>query len=374
MSNDLLLNEFQTKLEEAWRQLDILLTITELVGQKPELESIEDVMSLLAKKLDAEKGIIFLKDLKGRKPDEMMAKFVYGLNPDLIGKLTSSVGIGIIGQITKDGLFIMQNDGNVLTKDSLLSQLKIKIQSFLGVPIRLGEEVEGVLCILNKDSKNGFIESDERISSCVAIGLTPIIRRFQLLEIQRDYSELIRVFGRAIEAKDMYTRDHSMKVSLYAELTAKEFNLSKKEIEMLKVAGFLHDIGKVEIPEEILTKPNSLTDEEYEKVKKHPIASCNILNPIDVFKEIIPLIRGHHERMDGKGYPDKCNADELPLPVRILTVVDAYDAMTSDRAYRKRKDPEDAIEELQRKSRSQFDPEVVEKFLEARRKNPDKIR
>ncbi|MBI4689696.1 MAG: PAS domain S-box protein [Nitrospirae bacterium] len=173
----------------------------------------------------------------------------------------------------------------------------------------------------------------------------------------------------AIEAKSPWTRGHSERVTEYALKIGKEMGLSDDVLDDLRMAGLLHDIGKIGTYDGILDKPEELTDEEYEIVKKHPVKGMDMLLPIKQLRHIIPWIRGHHERYDGKGYPDGLKGEEISPQARILAVADTFDSMTAERPYRETPGKEKAIEELKKYSGTQFDPEVVEAFLRVLHKN-----
>ena len=167
----------------------------------------------------------------------------------------------------------------------------------------------------------------------------------------------------AIEAKSPWTKGHSERVMKSAFKIGKEMGLADEELEELRIAALLHDIGKIGTYDEILDKPEKLTDEEYEIVKRHPKKGVDVLLPIRQLAGIIPWIRGHHERYDGRGYPDGLKGEEIPLQARILAVADTFDSMTAERPYRETPDKEKAVEELKRCSGTQFDSKVVEAFL-----------
>jgi putative two-component system response regulator len=173
----------------------------------------------------------------------------------------------------------------------------------------------------------------------------------------------IRAISDALDQKDTYTHGHSKRVTLYALILGRALNLDNATLEKLQLAGLLHDIGKIGTPEKILNKPGGLTHEEYAKIKEHPGKGREILKNIRQLKEISSWLRSHHEKYDGTGYPDGLKADEIPLPARILAVADTYDAMTSDRSYRKGLPHEVAVEEIKRCVDTQFDPMVVDVFL-----------
>jgi putative two-component system response regulator len=161
-------------------------------------------------------------------------------------------------------------------------------------------------------------------------------------DLERAENVLVSL-ANALEAKDAYTRGHSDRVATYAEGLGREAGLSDRDCRDLHRAGLLHDIGKIGIPLEYLQKPGKLTTEEYEVIKLHPTIGSEICKPLRTMAPLLPLIRGHHERLDGSGYPDRLKGDAIPLPVRCLTVADIYDALTSDRAYRRALPSEGAL-------------------------------
>ncbi len=167
-----------------------------------------------------------------------------------------------------------------------------------------------------------------------------------------------------IDAKDKYTHGHSLKVAKYSEILAKKLNLPKKVETTIFEGALIHDIGKIGIPDAILLKPGKLTDIEFQIIKTHPVIGRNILEPLKKnFGKIIEIAYHHHERFDGKGYPDGLKGENIPLEVRIVTISDSFDAMTSDRAYRKGMPIDIGFEELKKNRGTQFDPELVDIFI-----------
>lgn len=167
----------------------------------------------------------------------------------------------------------------------------------------------------------------------------------------------------AIEAKSPWTKGHSERVMKYALKTGREMGLSDDALDDLSIAALLHDIGKIGTSDGVIDKPGKLTYEEYEIVKKHPGKSWDVLSPIKQLNHIISWIRGHHERYDGRGYPDGLKGEEIPLQARMLAVADTFDSMTAERPYRETPGKEKAVEELKRCSGTQFDSKVVEALL-----------
>ena len=185
-------------------------------------------------------------------------------------------------------------------------------------------------------------------------------------KLQSDNIQLfdtIKVLALALDARDHYTHGHSREVTEYAVAIAQEMGLSVKEIEIIRDAGILHDIGKIGIADALLLKPGRLTDEEYEQIKKHPEIGKSILEPVQCLADKIPLIYHHHERIDGTGYPQGLSGDDIPLGARILAIADSYQAMTSDRPYRKALSMQVAISELEKFRGRQFDSKIVDVFL-----------
>lgn len=175
--------------------------------------------------------------------------------------------------------------------------------------------------------------------------------------------QTILAFSEAIGARDDYTRGHSERVAEYAQMIAAAMGLGDLN-QLVYVAALVHDVGKIGIPEAILNKPAKLTDAEFQRIQEHTVTGANILKRIYTFSNLVSIVRAHHERYDGKGYPDGLAGEEIPLISRIIAVADSFEAMTSDRSYRKRFSIEYALEELKRCAGSQFDPVVVEHFVE----------
>ena len=187
-------------------------------------------------------------------------------------------------------------------------------------------------------------------------------RQQHLEETEALHLRTIEGLAMAIEAKDQETHDHLFRVRNYVEIVGKALHLSKVEMNALHTAALLHDIGKLAVPEHIINKPGRLTPEEFERMKIHPAVGADILERVKFPYPVVPIVRSHHEWWNGKGYPDGLKGDEIPIGARILTVVDCFDALTSDRPYRKGKSLDDAMTLVRSLSGTQFDPEVVDVF------------
>ena len=176
-----------------------------------------------------------------------------------------------------------------------------------------------------------------------------------------------------LELKDKYTRGHSSRVADYTSMIAKEMNFTTEEVKFFHIAAHLHDIGKVIISDSIINKKGKLTEEEFEKIKKHPVTGYEILNKVKGLKEMAQIIRGHHERWDGEGYPDKLKGENILIGSRIITVADAFDAMTSTRSYRTALGIQKSLEILEKNKWKQFDGEIVDIFIKIIKENGRKL-
>ena len=224
---------------------------------------------------------------------------------------------------------------------------------------------KGVKDIAVAYKESEFDYSDIYIAEFFAAQVFVIIEKQKLLnELKGNYEKIIGALSLAIDTKDHETHGHSLETMNYAIKIAEKLKLSDEEKEKIKYASLLHDIGKINVSSAILNKPSSLTEEEYEKVKKHPADGANILNKLNIFSEILPIILYHHEHFNGKGYPFQLKGKDIPLGSRICAIADAYSVMRSDRPYRKAMTKEDAVAELKRCAGSQFDSELVDVFLE----------
>lgn len=191
--------------------------------------------------------------------------------------------------------------------------------------------------------------------------------------LEKSYLESIEVLRKTVEVKDVYTRGHSDRVSEYSLLIGEKLNLPPEQMKTLKIGALFHDIGKIGIPDAILLKTDKLTDDEYSEIKNHPAIGAHILSNASIFADIIPIVKHHHERYDGKGYPARLAGEDIPYLARIVAVADTFDAMTSRRSYRQALDFDYTMNEIERCKGTQFDPAIADVFLEILRTNQDKI-
>ena len=193
-------------------------------------------------------------------------------------------------------------------------------------------------------------------------------------ELERAYLDTIGILRQTVEAKDPYTRGHSDRVSEYSVLIGKKLGLDEKTLHILKIGGLFHDIGKIGIPDSILLKESKLSDEEYSQIKNHPMIGVHMLGDAAIFTDILPIVKHHHERYDGRGYPSQLVGDDIPYVARIAAVADTFDATTSKRSYRDSLPIDVVRAEIERCSGTQFDPNIAKVFLDIMDNDFDLIR
>ncbi|MBN1625122.1 MAG: response regulator [Deltaproteobacteria bacterium] len=235
---------------------------------------------------------------------------------------------------------------------------------FMWIPFNIRNQPFGVLIVAEKEEEKAFDDEDEFILMFLAERTALNIENMALYDnlMESLMASLMSLMG-AIEAKDPYTQQHSSRVTEYSLKTARIMGCSHDDIQRLESISPIHDIGKIGIHDSILNKPGNLTEQEFRQIRKHPLIGVNIVSPLGMDSEEKAIIRNHHERWDGKGYPDGLRGINIPRLARILSVADAFDAMKSSRAYRKALPFSKCLKELRDNSGTQFDPEVVEAAL-----------
>ncbi|WP_080806229.1 HD domain-containing phosphohydrolase [Desulfamplus magnetovallimortis] len=238
------------------------------------------------------------------------------------------------------------------------------IRSFMVVPVKIREKTFGVVSASITEGDRRFTDKDIYYMNFISQKAASAIENIALYEnIYDNLFSTLYAFVAALEARDSYTRKHSTRVAEVAYEIGREMNCTEEELDVLSFAGHLHDIGKIGIRDDILLKPGRLTSEEFEKIKEHPSIGADIVGQLGLWDREQEIIRHHHEFFNGKGYPDGLKDNEIPRLARILSVADAFDAMASDRAYRKKMDKVKVISIIHECSGTQFDPDVVQAFM-----------
>lgn len=225
--------------------------------------------------------------------------------------------------------------------------------------------------VINLDQKKQAKQaSSDKTSTNMMISIINMTKRIDELktEKQKICEMAARTILKALDAKDKYTYGHSMRVTYFSMVLGKELGMSDKEMYDLQLSALFHDIGKIGTPDAVLNKPTRLTDEEFKIMKQHPTESYEILKGFSVFEKVARFAKHHHERYDGRGYPDGLKGEQIPVYSRIILIADTFDAMTSTRVYRKGLSYDTAFAELEEFSGSQFDPELVQHFIKGMKK------
>lgn len=348
-------------IEEKAKELEALYGIgTTITSSMDKKKVLHEVLISSRKLLKAKKGSIMLLD---KDKSELRIEVAYGLSRKIKQSARPKLGEGIAGKVALEGQPRLMEKG-IRVSDSKSEKEAREIPSAICVPVKIKEKIIGVINVSEHENGDNFTKASVDLLMMLANQAAIALENARLLQdLQELFDESITALANAIDARDPYTRGHSQRVTEYSIKMAKKMDVTWEEAEYIKYAALLHDIGKIHIRDDILNKPGKLTDEEFEEMQKHPVYGAKILEPVKRFKTILPYMFHHHEKYAGKGYPNHLSGEEIPLAARIITIADSFDAMTSDRPYRKGLSIEAAANELKRNSGTQFDPEIVEIFM-----------
>lgn len=247
-------------------------------------------------------------------------------------------------------------------ENNVILPLINEFQQDIGIIMVEGEDLqEGIKLLEIYSSQAASSINNAFLHSLVNIKNDELNKTYD--QLRERYMDTIQALRMAVDAKDIYTCGHSDRVAYLAVKIGEAFNLSDEELELLRISGIFHDVGKIGTSDDILFKSQKLDKYEYEEIKKHPLKGARILSAVSMFKEVVPIVKCHHERIDGQGYPDGLKKEEIPFFARIVAVADAFDAMLSDRHYRSKLNFEEAKTQLLLGSGTQFDEDVIAKFI-----------
>jgi len=322
-------------------------------------------MKAATRLMKAEVGSLLLID---EEKGQLYFEVALGGQEDDIKMISLSFGEGIAGWVAQYGEPLVVNSPQ---KDPRFfkgvdERTEFKTRNIICVPVKVKGKVIGVLEAINKQGKGEFDKEDLFLLTSLADQVAIALDNSRLYqELEEIFFQTAASLADAIEKRDPYTGGHTKRVTLYSESIAKYLQLKPLERKWLKITSVLHDIGKIGVEDHILKKPERLSLEEFDVIKRHSMMGVEIIEHIRQLRESIPGVKYHHEYVNGKGYPDGLRGEEIPILARIVAVADTYDAMTTDRPYRKAMEEVAAIEELKRCSGTQLDKEVGEAFIQA---------
>jgi putative nucleotidyltransferase with HDIG domain len=353
-------------LQRAQRNLATAYEVSKLLSSARDLETLfEGVIDSIFAALNADRAAILLTDADGESKTDL--KIVTARSRKEEEALEEiEVSRTVVQDVLENGVSSLSRDATADARyregQSIIQQ---KIRSVMCAPVFTDESVLGVLGVLYADSRSltgAFSESDLELLALIGNQAGVAIHRAQLMaQLEQFFFDTIRAMVATIDAKDGYTHRHSERVAAFAIKIGGELSVDEETIDVVKLAGLLHDVGKIGVPERILNKPGKLTAAEFDEIKKHPVHGVNILSNIQSprFKKILPGVRHHHEKWDGSGYPDGLSEDSIPFLGRLLAVADVLDALSSDRSYRKGLGFDRTVEIIQEDAGSHFDPDVA---------------
>jgi putative nucleotidyltransferase with HDIG domain len=367
------------RLETRKHKINALVEVGHVINSSLGLEQVlEQVIDSLIALVQAERGFLVLRT-GDDKPEVKIARGIdqvdldteaFALSRTIVQRVMSTGEPVLTTNAQEDPRFEMQ-----------ASVVSLQLRSILCVPMKLKDEIIGVMFVDNRIHTGLFKESDLELLSAFADQAAMAIYNARLFEdlqaanksleaanteLETAYDATLKGWVRALDLRDKETEGHTQRVTSLTHILARNMGLGEDDLVHIERGALLHDIGKMGIPDDILLKPGGLTSEERERMKQHPRLAYEMLSPIEFLKPAIDIPYCHHEKWDGSGYPRGLRGEKIPLPARIFSVVDVWDALTSDRPYRGPMDPVEVRQHIQEGAGAHFDPQVVEAFLEMR--------
>jgi HD-GYP domain-containing protein (c-di-GMP phosphodiesterase class II) len=357
------------RIEDKVERLALLSHLSQILNSTLDHKEIRRrAMEAATQLMKAEVGSLLLVDEEER---QLYFEVALGDREKEIKTIFLNFGEGIAGWVAQHGKPLIVNAPG---KDRRFfkgvdERTEFKTRNIICVPVKVKKKIIGVLEAINKKGKRGFDKEDLSLLTSLADQVAIALDNSRLYqELEEMFFQTADSLADAIEQRDPYTGGHIQRVTLYSQAIAKYLQLKPLERKWLKITSVLHDIGKIGIEDHILKKSTRLSPKEFDLIKHHSDIGAKIIGHIRQLKEIVPGVKYHHEQINGKGYPDGLRGKDIPILAKIVAVADTYDAMTTDRPYRKAMEKEAAIEELKRCSGTQLDKEVVEAFIHAYRK------
>jgi len=354
------------RIKEKAQRLALLSQLSQILNSTLDHKEIRRrAMEAATRLMKAEAGSLLLMS---EEKDQLYFEVALGDREEDMKMIFLNLGEGIAGWVAQHGKSLIVNSPERDRRffKGVDERTAFKTRNIICVPVRVKEKIVGVLEAVNKQDGGKFDKEDLSLLTSLADQVAVALDNSRLYqELEEMFFQTADSLADAIEKRDPYTGGHTQRVTLYSQAIAKYLPLEPLERKWLKITSVLHDIGKIGIEDYILKKPERLSPQEFEVIKCHSEIGAKIVEHIRQLKEIIPGVRYHHEQVNGKGYPDGLMGEDIPSLARIIAVADTYDAMTTDRPYRKAMGKEAAVEELKRCSGTQLDKEVVEAFIQA---------
>jgi putative nucleotidyltransferase with HDIG domain len=354
------------EIEEKAKRLVLLFKLGRILNSTLDHREVRRrAMEAATQLMKAEVGSLLLID---EEKQQLYFEVALGDKEEAVKTITLGMGEGIAGWVAKNGRPLIVNTPG---KDPRFykgvdERTEFRTRSIMCVPVKVKDRVIGVLEAINKKHGEKFDREDLSLFVSLADQVAIALDNARLYEeLEEMFFQTAESLADAIEKRDPYTGGHTQRVTSYSLAITRYLQLKSSEKRCLKIAAVLHDVGKIGIEDQILRKPEPLSPEEYNTIKRHTSMGAEILEHIRQLKDIIPGVKYHHEQMNGKGYPDGLKGEEMPVIAKIVAVADTYDAMTTDRPYRKALSKKVAMEELRRCAGAQFDGQVVEAFVKA---------
>ncbi len=353
-----------TQMNDKIKRLEALIETSLHFSQILDLHRLLDIIMRRAEEvMEAEASSIFQVDEKNQ---ELYFVLATGTKAHEVKKIRVPFGKGVVGWVYEHGESLLVPDVSIDPRWYGLvdKESKFVTRSILAVPLKVKDKTIGVAEVLNKRGGRSFSQEDLELFEAMGRQIAIALENANLYrELDELFMSSIKSIVAAIDAKDPYTEGHSKRVVEYSMMIAKGMSMRLEEQKQVELSSILHDVGKIGIPDRILGKKSMLTKRERSYIEKHPIMGAEIIKPIEKLKDLVPNILHHHERYDGNGYPLGLKGSEIPLIARIICVADSFDAMTSDRPYRKALPLDRALGEIRDFAGRQFDPEVSSVFL-----------
>ncbi len=333
----------------------------EIIGEVDTRRLFKLLVDTTVKETRADKVCLALLD---EETSKLWIKESYGVSRDFIYNFENVYSKELLGLIFKDIKPFLITPGAIFPPE-LEKAVKIENIAFgIFVPLIIRGKITGLITVCRTSREHPFTACDVELVMVLSGQAAAAIENAHLYErLEQSYLSMMVALSCVVEARDLYTDKHMKDIAEYSVDIARRMDLSEDEIENIRKAALLHDLGKISIPDYILMKPGKLSEEEKEIIRRHPENGAKIIEPVEPLKYAKDIIKHHQECYDGSGYPDGLKGETIPLGARIIAVADAFGAMTTDRPYRKALSIEEALKEIKRCSGTQFDPGVVEIFI-----------